>query len=91
MTDKPHFYLMDLDNYNEDFLKEIILWYDEELKRVQDSIKLTKTNQESKKFLKDGEDFNLGASKINYVDDFDNYNPTIQSLEKETKICYGKK
>lgn len=64
MTDKPRFYLQDLDNYNEDFLKEIILWYDEELKRVQDSIKLTKTNQESEKFLKDE---NMNIFPIEYL------------------------
>lgn len=34
MTDKPRFYLQDLDNYNEDFLKEIILWYDERYKSI---------------------------------------------------------
>jgi hypothetical protein len=40
MTDKPHFYLMDLDNYTPEFLKEIILWYDKELKKLEKEINL---------------------------------------------------
>lgn len=33
---KPRFYYADLDNYNEDFLKEIILWQKEEIERLRE-------------------------------------------------------
>ena len=32
---KPRFYISDLNNYNEDFLKEIILWQNEYIKALQ--------------------------------------------------------
>jgi hypothetical protein len=31
---KPRFYMQDLNNYTNEFLQEIILWYDEELKKM---------------------------------------------------------
>jgi hypothetical protein len=39
MTTKPRFYLQDLDNYTSEFLQEIILWYDEELKKKEEDEK----------------------------------------------------
>ena len=35
MTDKPHFYMIDLENYNEDFLKQIIVWQNERIKELE--------------------------------------------------------
>ena len=34
-SDKPRFYMMDLENYNEDFLKEIIKWQDKKIKLLE--------------------------------------------------------
>jgi hypothetical protein len=35
---RPRFYIIDLDNYNEDFLKEIILWQDEYTKLLEEML-----------------------------------------------------
>lgn len=40
---KPRFYKMDLDNYNEDFLKEIIRWYADALESLKERILEHKT------------------------------------------------
>lgn len=32
MNNKPRFYIQDLENYNEEFLKQIILWQDQYIK-----------------------------------------------------------
>jgi len=32
---KPHFYIMDLDNYTDNFLREIIYWQDEKIKFLE--------------------------------------------------------
>ena len=32
---KPHFYYMDLDNYNDDFLRKIILWQKDEIEKLE--------------------------------------------------------
>lgn len=33
---RPRYYILDLDNYNEDFLREIILWQELKIKSLQD-------------------------------------------------------
>jgi len=35
MINKPRFYYMDLNNYNGDFLIEIILWHKQEIERLE--------------------------------------------------------
>lgn len=35
-TKKPRFYMMDINNYHEDFLKEIILWQNERIKELEE-------------------------------------------------------
>lgn len=42
--DKPRFYYMDLENYTDDFLREIILWQKEEIERLE-------IKQETKPFI----------------------------------------
>jgi len=44
MNEKPHFYIMDLDNYNEDFLKEIILWQKDRLEKLEKELKAWNDN-----------------------------------------------
>ncbi len=33
--EKPRFYMLDLDNYTDDFLKEIILWMDKKIEFLE--------------------------------------------------------
>lgn len=33
---KPHFYMIDINNYNDDFLKEIIVWQDMKIRALKD-------------------------------------------------------
>jgi len=40
---KPRYYIMDLNNYTNEFLIEIILWQQEELKKI------SQTNEETRK------------------------------------------
>lgn len=37
--DKPRFYIMDLENYTDDFLREIIRWMDKKIKSLGGEIK----------------------------------------------------
>lgn len=37
--EKPRFYIMDLNNYHRDFLRKIVLWQDEEIKRLKENKK----------------------------------------------------
>ncbi len=41
--DKPRFYIMDLNNYTNDFLREIIKWMDKKIKDLES--KLNQRNQ----------------------------------------------
>jgi len=36
MSEKPSFYNMDIDNYNEEFLKKIIIWQSEMIQLFQE-------------------------------------------------------
>lgn len=36
---KPHFFIIDLDNYNESFLIEIVIWQNEKIKLLGEIIK----------------------------------------------------
>jgi len=36
LVEKPRFYIMDLDNYTDDFLREIILWQNERIKELEE-------------------------------------------------------
>ena len=37
--DKPRFYIMDLENYNDQFLREIILWQSKRIKELKEANK----------------------------------------------------
>ena len=47
---KPRFYILDLDNYNEDFLKKIILWQELKIKALQDINSISANDVDLKHF-----------------------------------------